>query len=78
MYRTAGNGTNSRWVDSSTLLLNGDQFVDIFPGFEVAVGDADDISATAAHPWQSDYLIFADGSCCGTAAGNSSHIGNFY
>jgi hypothetical protein len=74
VYRTA----RSREVHSNYLLVERYDLLEIEQGFEAAVGDADDLSAAAAHPWQSDFLVFADGSCCGTAAGNSSYIGNFH
>ncbi len=36
-------------------------------GWQIAGGDADDVRVCAAHPWQSWWLVFADGHSCGTA-----------
>ncbi len=36
-------------------------------GWQIAGGDADDVRVCAAHPWQSDYLVFANGDMYGTA-----------
>ena len=36
-------------------------------GWQIAGGDADDARVCGAHPWQSYYLVFADGYCYGTA-----------
>ena len=45
-------------------------------GWQIAGGDADDVRVCAAHPWQSFYLVFANGDRYGTAmCGNPSHIG---
>jgi hypothetical protein len=41
-------------------------FVEILKGFEIAPGDPNDISVCAAHPWGTSYLVFSDGSACGT------------
>jgi hypothetical protein len=35
-------------------------------GWEIAPGDADDVRACKAHPWQSQWLVFADGRMVGT------------
>jgi hypothetical protein len=45
-------------------------------GWQIAVGDADDIRVCGAHPWQSHYLVFANGDIYGTAmCSNPSYIG---
>ncbi len=45
-------------------------------GWQIAGGDADDVRVCAAHPWQSDSLVFANGEICGTAMCNiASYIG---
>ncbi len=45
-------------------------------GWQIAGGDADDVRVCAAHPWQSDYLVFANGDIYGTAMCSSpSYIG---
>ena len=36
-------------------------------GWQIARGDADDVRVCAAHPWQCNYLVFANGDLCGTA-----------
>ncbi len=36
-------------------------------GWQIAGGDADDVRVCAAHPWQSWYLVFANGDAYGTA-----------
>ncbi len=36
-------------------------------GWQIARGDADDDRVCAAHPWQSDYLVFANGDAYKTA-----------
>ncbi len=45
-------------------------------GWQIAGGDADDVRVCGAHPWQSYYLVFANGDSYRTAmCGNSSYIG---
>ncbi len=45
-------------------------------GWQIARGDADDVRVCGAHPWQSWYLVFANGDRYGTAMCNApSHIG---
>jgi hypothetical protein len=45
-------------------------------GWQIADGDADDVRVCGAHPWQSNYLVFADGQACGTSmCSNPSWIG---
>jgi hypothetical protein len=41
-------------------------------GWRIADGDADDIRVCGAHPWQSWWLVFANGDSCGTAMCNMS------
>jgi len=36
-------------------------------GWQIAVGDADDIRVCGAHPWQTDTLVVANGNAYGTA-----------
>ena len=36
-------------------------------GWQIAGGDADDVRVCGAHPWQSYYLVFANGDPYGTA-----------
>ena len=65
-------------VDTRNVLYDGSTFVEVRAGWTVAPGDADDVSVCGAHKWQSYYLVFADGSACGTAlSGDRSSIGNF-
>ena len=59
------------------VLNDGLTFVEVRAGWTVAPGDADDVSVCGAHKWQSYYLVFADGSACGTLSGDRSSIGNF-
>ncbi len=45
-------------------------------GWQIAGGDADDVRVCGAHPWQTNYLVFANGAACGTAMCNDpSYIG---
>ncbi len=44
-------------------------------GWQIARGDADDVRVCAAHPWQSYYLVFANGDYYGTAMSHPSIIG---
>ena len=45
-------------------------------GWQIAGGDADDARVCGAHPWQSPWLLFANGDYYGTAMCNTpSHIG---
>ena len=41
-------------------------------GWQIAGGDADDARVCGAHPWQSNYLVFADGGAYGTAKASRS------
>jgi hypothetical protein len=54
-------------VDSVTYVEDGDDFVDIGTGFEIAPGDVNDVAVCNAHAWGSRFLAFADGiHNCGT------------
>ncbi len=44
-------------------------------GWQIADGDADDVRVCGAHPWQSQFLVFANGDYYGTAMCISSNIG---
>ena len=41
-------------------------------GWQIAGGDADDVRVCGAHPWQSQFLVFANGDYYGTALHSSS------
>ncbi len=58
---------HARDVDYHDLIEDGDTFVDIDAGFEVAPGDANDIEVANAYPWESRFLVFSDGACAATA-----------
>jgi hypothetical protein len=46
-------------------------------GWQIADGTADDMRVCGAHPWQSNFLVFANGDLYGTAACyDSSYIGD--
>ena len=66
-----------RKVDDRTKVKDGQQPLPVPAGWQIAEGNADDIRVCAAHPWQSSYLVFANGDRYGTAAARSSHIGEF-
>ncbi len=66
-----------RKVDDSTIVHDGDQPLDVPAGWQIADGSADDVRVCGAHPWQSYYLVFANGDEYGTAAHpNPSYRGN--
>ena len=44
-------------------------------GWQIAGGDADDVRVCGAHPWQSNYLVFANGDAYGTAMSHPSYRG---
>jgi len=54
-------------VDDSTLVQDGDQPLPVPAGWQIAPGDADDARVCGAHPWQSSFLVFANGYDCHTA-----------
>jgi hypothetical protein len=63
-------------VDNRTLVENGNKPMLVPEGWKIAAGDADDIRVCAAHPWQSRWLVFANGDVYGSAmCNNSSYIG---
>ncbi len=67
-----------RNVDDRTWVRDGQQPLPVPAGWQIAEGNADDIRVCAAHPWQSDYLVFANGDGYGTAeCCNSSLTGEF-
>ena len=53
-------------IDDSTLVSDGDKPSQVPAGWQIAVGDADDIRVCGAHPWQSEMLVFANGDYYGT------------
>jgi hypothetical protein len=63
-------------VDDRTLVEDGDQPLDVPAGWQFADGSADDARVCGAHPWQSHYLVFADGDIYGTAACWDDNIGD--
>jgi hypothetical protein len=48
-------------VDDSTFVNDGKQPLDVPAGWQIADGSADDVRVCGAHPWQSNYLVFANG-----------------
>ena len=67
---------HSHKIDDSTLVSDAGKPLQVPAGWQIAVGDADDIRVCGAHPWQSHYLVFADGDVYGTAmCGLDSNIG---
>ena len=64
--------------DDRTIVYDGEPPLPVPAGWQIAEGNADDIRVCAAHPWQSDSLVFANGDLYGTpACWDSSHIGEF-
>ena len=57
-------------VDDRTVVSDGDKPSQVPAGWQIAVGDADDIRVCGAHPWQSYWLVFANGDYYGTAMCN--------
>jgi hypothetical protein len=50
---------------------------EIFAEWQIVDGSADDVRVCGAHPWQSPYLVFANGRRYGTASCNiPQHKGN--
>ena len=65
-------------VDDRTWVRDGDKPLHVPAGWQIAEGNADDIRVCGAHPWQSTWLVFANGDVYGTAAcDDSSFIGEF-
>jgi hypothetical protein len=66
-----------RRVGDCTVVGDGKQPLHVPAGWQIADGTADDIRVCGAHPWQSYWLVFANGDPCGTAACVSpSYIGD--
>jgi hypothetical protein len=69
-----------RAVNSSDIQYNGYTLVEVPTGFEIPHTNdtdfVDAISVCEAHPWQSKFLIFADGYICSTSI--TALPGNFY
>jgi hypothetical protein len=63
-----------RKVDCITFVEDGDQPVHVPAGWQIADGSADDVRVCGAHPWQSYYLVFANGDAYGTAANLDSSL----
>ena len=64
-------------VDDRTWVEDGEQPLHVPAGWQIADGTADDARVCGAHPWQSNYLVFANGDVYGTAAcGIPSDIGD--
>jgi hypothetical protein len=81
MYATA----HFHDVDGAGIVTDGDDFVSVGAGFEIAPGDADDVAVCNAHAWGTRFLAFADG-CYNSATkicmensivGNSGFTGVF-
>jgi hypothetical protein len=63
--------------DDSTLVQDGCDPVDVPAGWQIADGSADDVRVCGSHPWQSTFLVFANGDAYGTFAYSTpSHRGN--
>ena len=65
-----------RKVDDSTVVEDGKEPLDVPAGWQIADGSADDAGVCGAHPWQSDFLVFANGDlyatdACHTLRGNA-------
>ena len=61
-------------VDDRTLVEDGKKTVPVPAGWNIAPGDADDVRVCGAHPWQSNWLVFADTHICGTAMCDSPSL----
>jgi hypothetical protein len=67
---------HSHKIDDSTLVSDGNKPSQVPAGWQIANGNADDIRVCGTHPWQSYWLVFADGGAYATAMCNSpSYIG---
>ncbi len=51
------------WVNT---VNDGCQPLPVPEGWQIADGNADDIRVCATHPWQANYLVFANGDAYGT------------
>jgi hypothetical protein len=65
-------------VDNRTLVQDGEKPVHVPSGWEIALGDADDIRVCGAHPLQSNCLVFANGDLYGTAMCSNSSLKGTY
>jgi len=66
---------HSHKVDGGSLVSDGMKPVHVPAGWQIAAGDADDIRVCGAHPWQSQWVVFANGDICGTAMNSPSYTG---
>jgi hypothetical protein len=57
-------------IDDRTFVSDGEKPSQVPAGWQIAVGDADDIRVCGAHPWQSFWLVFAHGVPYRTAMSN--------
>jgi hypothetical protein len=53
-------------IDDRTLVSDGDKLSQVPAGWQIAVGDADDMRVCGAHAWQSTWLVFTNGESYGT------------
>jgi len=58
-------------MDGRTTAYDDSQPRRVPAGWQIADGSADDVRVCGAHAWQTQYLVLANGSLCGTAAGRS-------
>ena len=65
-----------RKVDDSTVVFDGIEPLDVPAGWQIADGNTDDIRVCATHPWQSWYLVFANGDSYGTAMAPMGALGS--
>jgi ribosomal protein L13E len=54
-------------IDDRRLVKDGDQSVHVPDGWQIADGTTHDVRVCGAHPWQSHFLVFANGDEYGTA-----------
>ena len=66
---------HSHKVDGGSLASDGMKPVHVPAGWQIAAGDADDIRVCGAHPWQSQWVVFANGDIYGTAMNSPSYTG---
>ncbi len=57
-----------------TLVSDGNEPLDVPGGWQIADSNADDIRVCGTHPWQSWFLVFANGNAYGTAACNNPSL----
>jgi hypothetical protein len=60
---------------SSGIVNDGSTFVEVASGWAVAPGDDDDLRVCSTFGWGSYYVVFADGSACGTSNNCSTYTG---